>query len=87
MGMLEFANKLEKINGRRVRINTTHLLYGNQKIKCELDLINDDERLGFKVNGQDIYMNKHEITYTELNSTGDEFYFGNNLRTIKMKTY
>lgn len=87
MGILEFINELEIINGRRVRINTTHLLYGNQKIKCELCLINDDERLGFKINGQDIYMNKNEITYTEFNSAGDEFCFGNNLRTIKMKTY
>lgn len=87
MGMLEFVNGLEKINGRRVCISTTHLLYGNQKIKCELCLINDDERLGFKINGQDIYMNKNEITYTEHINSGDEFCFGNNLRTIRMKTY
>lgn len=59
---------LKQNNGKSAVISTSHKLYGDQKIKCELDCIVDDERIGFRVkNGQELYMYKNEIESVSIN--------------------
>lgn len=52
---------LSKINNEYVVIQTQHKLFGNQTIKCALHVVNDNERIGFSIKGQSIYINKSDI--------------------------
>jgi hypothetical protein len=60
-GIKIFIDELKKLNGVQVLINIEHKLYGDQSIKCALQVLDDEERLGFVTNGQEIYMYKNEI--------------------------
>lgn len=60
-GIENFIEDLNKINGKCVVINITHKLYGKQKIKYDLCILNDEGRLGFHINEQEIYLNKADI--------------------------
>lgn len=61
-GLDKLEKALQQYNGKDAVISTFHKLYGNQKIKCELDCITDEARIGFVIkNGQEIYMYKNEI--------------------------
>lgn len=53
---------LRQHNGEDAVISISHKLYGGQKIKCELDCVIDENRIGFRArNGQEVYMYKNEI--------------------------
>ena len=74
---------LKKYNGEDVVINTSHKLYGAQKIKCKLDYIFDAERVGFRVNsGQNIFVHRNEIVDYGIK---DGIYFADDLMEIKIK--
>lgn len=58
---LGIENFIEELNGKRVKIEITHKLYGNQIIEYDLCVLNDEGRLGFHINEQEIYINKRDI--------------------------
>jgi hypothetical protein len=62
-GIKNFTDELKKLNGLNVLINIEHKLYGDQSIKCALQVLNDEERLGFVTNGQEIYIYKDDIRH------------------------
>ena len=81
MNILE--ETLKKNNGKDAMISISHKLYGNQKIKCKLDYIFDDGRIGFKaINGQDIFIYKNHIKNY---GTKDGIYFADDLMEIRIK--
>ena len=47
--------ELKKYEGEMATISISHKLYGEQKIKCELHWILDEQRVGIRVKGE------HEI--------------------------
>jgi hypothetical protein len=61
LGIEKFIEELIKINGMHARINIVHKLYGNQTIEYDLCILNDEGRLGFLVNNQEIYLKKCDI--------------------------
>lgn len=60
-GIEKFIEELKKINGKQVKIDIAHKLYGSQKIECGLCVLEDEGRLGFFINEQEIYLNKRDI--------------------------
>ena len=60
-GIKDLIEALKKIAGINVLINIGHKLYGDQNIKCAFHIINDEKRLGFLVNDQEIYIEKEKI--------------------------
>ena len=74
-----------KSNGKDATISISHKLYGNQKIRCELDYIFDNERVGFKaINGQDIFIYRKDlIDY----GTKDGIYFADDIMEIRIKLH
>lgn len=60
-GIENFIKELKKINGKQVKIYIAHKLYGSQKIEYGLCVIEDEGRLGFAINEQEIYLNKRDI--------------------------
>ena len=79
-------NILEEIlrenKGKDAIISISHKLYGPQKIKCKLDYIFDDERIGFRVNGQEIFIYKSDIIDYGVK---DGIYFADKMMEIKIK--
>ena len=66
-------------------IGIYHKLYGPQKIKCELDYIFDNERIGFRVkNGQEIFIYKSDIVDYNIE---DGIYFADNIMEINIKLH
>ena len=69
--------------GADVIIDICHKLYGNQKIRCILDYIFDEKRIGFRAN------NKHEVFIHRENlvdyGVNDGIYFADNVMRIKIK--
>ena len=82
-------NILEKAfhtsNGKDATISISHKLYGNQKIRCELDYIFDSERIGFKaINGQDIFIYRKDLVNYGVE---DCIYFADNIMDIRIKLH
>ena len=74
---------LRENKGKDAIISISHKLYGPQKIKCKLDYIFDDERIGFRVkNGQEIFIYKSDIIDYGIK---DGIYFADNIMEIKVK--
>ena len=72
-----------KNNGKDAMISISHKLYGNQKIKCKLNYIFDQERVGFHVvNGQDIFIYRKDLVGYGIK---DGIYFADNIMEIKIK--
>ena len=74
---------LRENKGVDAYISIYHKLYGPQKIKCKLDYIFDNERIGFRVkNGQEIFIYKSDIVDYNIE---DGIYFADNVMEINIK--
>lgn len=78
--MDSFIKQLHKINGHEVIICTTHKWFGKQKYKCRFYLIDDINRIGFKIKNSEIYLLKSEIISFE--KIGQIFCMKDSLMTV-----
>jgi hypothetical protein len=78
-----FTDELKILSGTNVSIKIEHKLYGNQSIKCALQILNDEERLGFVINYQEIYVYKNEILHFWEND--GLYYFADKVMNINIK--
>jgi hypothetical protein len=82
-GINILEESLSKSNGADATISISHKLYGEQKIKCEMECILDDERVGFRVkNGQEIFIYRSDIIGYGIK---DGIYFADNIMEIRIK--
>lgn len=81
-GINILKNKLREYKGEDAVISISHKLYGNQKLKCKLDYIFDEQRIGFCINQQEIYIDKNRIVDY---GTKDGIYFADDIMEIKIK--
>lgn len=82
-GIKDLIEVLKKIDGDHVCIHITHDLYGNQNLKCAFQLFNNEERLGFLIGEQEIYINKNEIC--DIGIKGNLVYFADKVMCIKIR--
>ena len=82
-GVKEIIEKLKKINGSNVWIHIGNKLYGDQNIKCAFRLFNDEERLGFLIGEQKIYICKKQIC--NIGIKGELLYFADEIMCIKIR--
>jgi hypothetical protein len=82
-GIKDFIETLKNINGENVWVHITHDLYGNQNLKCAFQLLNDEERLGFSIDAQEIYIEKNKIK--NIGVQDNLFYFADDLMCIKIR--
>lgn len=84
-GINILEEKLKKHNGEDAVIRISHKLYGEQKIKAELNYICDEGRIGFSLKkGQEIYIYKEEVK--EFGIEGG-IYFADDLMRIDIKLH
>lgn len=75
--------ELEKYKGADVIIDIAHKLYGNQKIRCCLDYIFDEQRIGFKAkNGQEVFIYRVDLVDYGIK---DGIYFADDVMKIYIK--
>lgn len=79
----ELIEELKKIEGENVWIHIWNKLYGNQNLKCAFHLLNDEERLGFLINDQEIYIEKNRIC--NIGIKGELYYFADEIMCIKIR--
>lgn len=74
---------LKEYNGKDAIISISHKLYGNQTLKCKLNYIFNEERIGFVVkSGQEIFVYRDNLVDY---GTKDGIYFADDLMEVKMK--
>ena len=78
----ELIKAMESIKGDGAEISIVHKLYGDQKLKCNFSPITND-KIGFNIKGQEIYINRDEITKVCLK---DGICFADDVMEIHIKT-
>lgn len=81
-GISILEEKLREYQGKDAVISTFHKLYGEQKLKIQLDYIFDEERIGFKINEQEIFVYRDEVIDY---GTKDGIYFADDVMEIRIK--
>jgi ribosomal protein S24E len=79
----ELIEELAKIEGKNVLINIGHKLYGDQKVQCAFHILNNEEHLGFSINGQEIYIEKSKICSIEI--IDDLYYFSDGIMCLQIR--
>ena len=80
--MDKFIKKLRRLNGKKITIVTIHKWFGRDEYICELDLIENEKHIGFKLMNSEIYLLKNEIIF--FNEYKGTFCFKDNLMEIIM---
>ena len=81
--MRELIEELVRIEGKNVWINIGHKLYGDQNVKCAFHIVNNEEHLGFSINGQDIYIEKDKIRHIGIKES--LYYFADEIMCLKIR--
>ena len=65
--MQEFMRKFTQLNGMGTRVILEHCLFDRQALDCdELQMINDDERVGLILKSHQIFMYKQNVKVAEV---------------------
>lgn len=83
-GVNILEEKLKECDGKDAEVRISHQLYGTQKINLKLNCILDEERIGFSVKGQEIYIYKNDIRDFGIKGS---IYFADNLMRIDIKLH
>ena len=60
--MEEFMRKFVKLNGKKTKILLEHCLFDKQVHYCEeIHIINNNERIGVGIKGNDIFVYKQDV--------------------------
>ena len=82
-GINVLKKELEKYKGVDVIIGIGHKLYGSQKIKCCLDYIFDEKRIGFRAkNDQEVFIYRVDLVDYGIK---DGIYFADDVMKIDIK--
>jgi hypothetical protein len=72
--MGEFIRKFTQLNGSTATIILEHKLFGKQQFEAkEVNVLEDDDRLGMGLHGQCVYVYKQLLQYMELRDHFVEF--------------
>ena len=67
--MQQFMRKFEQLNGMAVRVLLNHYLFDGQVFDCEeMQTINDENRIGLVLKGQEKFIYKQDITIANMNN-------------------
>ena len=83
-GINILEKKLREYQGKDAVISTFHKLYGEQKLKIQLEFIFVEDRIGFKVNAQEIFVFRDKVVGYGVK---DGIHFADDLMEIKIKLY
>ena len=71
----------DQLQGLRGKVTLKHLLFGEQQYGCdELQVVNDDEKIGIVVKGTELFVYKQKVV--EFCTSGNMFVVGDDLLGI-----
>lgn len=66
----DFIEKFNVLNNKNANVHIKHLLYGQQKLnRCVLHPFADEDRIGFIVNEEEIYVTMEELSDVSIDDT------------------
>ena len=72
-----------QLQGLRGKVTLKHLLFGEQQYGCdELQVVNDDEKIGIVVKGTELFVYKQKIV--EFCTSGNMFVVGDDMLEIEV---
>lgn len=76
--MTEFIHYFTQIQGLSGKVLVEHSLFGRRVYRCEkFDVVNDDDKIGLHLIGQDVYVYKEHIklskVYDKMFMIADDF--------------
>jgi hypothetical protein len=73
----------DQLQGLRGKITLKHLLFGEQQYGCdELQVVNDDEKIGIVVKGTELFVYKQKVV--EFCTSGNMFVVGDDMLEIEV---
>mgnify|MGYP003537276402 FL=1 len=73
----------DQLQGLRGKVTLKHLLFGEQQYGCdELQVVNDDEKIGIVVKGTELFVYKQKVV--EFCTSGNMFVVGDDLLEIEV---
>ena len=76
-------DKWNQLNGLRGKVMLKHLLFGDQQYGCdELQVVNDDEKVGIVVKGTELFVYKQKVV--EFCTSGNMFVVGDDMLEIEV---
>ena len=79
--MQQFMRKFQQLNGVEAKVVLEHCLFDKQRFYCrQLQTINDNERIGVILKGQDKFMYKQDVKVVEIQ--GDTYRVSDGRLTI-----
>lgn len=73
----------DQLQGLRGKVTLKHLLFGEQQYGCdELQVVNDDEKIGIVVKGTELFVYKQKVV--EFCTSGNMFVVGDDLLRIEV---
>lgn len=76
-------DRWDQLNGLRGKVALKHLLFGEQKYGCdELQVINDDEKIGIVVKGAELFVYKQKVV--DFCVDGNIYTVGDDMLEIKV---
>ena len=65
--MQQFMRKFAQLNGVEAKVVIKHCLFDNQRFYCrQLQIINDDDKVGVLLKRHEIFMYKQNVTVAEV---------------------
>ena len=68
---MKFFEQWDKLENLKAKVILKHSLFGRQLHSCDCLKTINDNRIGLVLKGQSIFMQKHDISYTNI---GDNMY-------------
>lgn len=76
-------DKWNELQGLKGRVAVKHLLFGEQQYGCdELQVVNDDEKIGVVVKGAALFVYKQKLV--EFCTSGNTYVVGDDLQEIEV---
>ena len=76
-------NEWNQLQGLRGKVTLKHLLFGEQQYECdEIQVVNDDEKIGIVVKGTELFVYKQKVV--EFCTSGNMFVVGDDLLEIEV---
>ena len=76
-------DKWNQLNGLRGKVMLKHLLFGDQQYGCdELQVVNDDEKVGIVVKGTELFVYKQKVV--EFCTSGNMYVVGDDMLEIEV---
>ena len=73
----------DQLQGLRGKVTLKHLLFGEQQYGCdEIQVVNDDEKIGIVVKGTELFVYKQKVV--EFCTSGNMFVVGDDLLGIEV---